>query len=53
VDATYIKCRDNGRVISMAFVIAVGVKSTGEREVLGFDLGPTHIPHPLGATGTN
>ena len=41
VDATYIKCRDDGRVISMAFVIAVGVKATGEREVLGFDLGPS------------
>lgn len=25
----------------MAFVIAIGVKSTGEREVLGFDLGTT------------
>jgi putative transposase len=23
----------------MAFVIAIGVKNTGEREVLGFDLG--------------
>ena len=23
----------------MAFVIAIGVKATGEREVLGFDLG--------------
>ncbi|MGE5483842.1 MAG: IS256 family transposase [Ignavibacteriales bacterium] len=41
VDATYIKCRDDGRVISMAFVVAVGVKATGEREVLGFDLGPS------------
>lgn len=41
VDATYIKCRDDGRVISMAFVIVVGVKATGEREVLGFDLGPS------------
>ncbi len=41
VDATYIKCRDDGRVISMAFVVAIGVKATGEREVLGFDLGPS------------
>jgi len=31
---------ENGRVVSMAVVIAVGVRSTGEREVLGTDLGP-------------
>ena len=41
VDATYIKSRDDGRVISMAFVIAMGVNAIGEREVLGFDLGPS------------
>ena len=39
LDATFPKVREGGRVQSMAFVIAVGVKVTGEREVLGFDLG--------------
>ncbi len=39
LDATFPKVREGGRVQSMAFVIAIGVKATGEREVLGFDLG--------------
>jgi putative transposase len=42
VDATYVKARQDGRVTSTAVVIAVGVKArTGEREVLGFDVGPS------------
>ena len=42
VDATYLKARQDGRVASVAVVIAVGVKAqTGEREVLGFDVGPS------------
>src|SRR3954451_24162519 len=42
VDATYVKARQDGRVISMAVVIAVGVNgNTGEREVLGLDVGPS------------
>jgi len=40
LDATYLKVRENGRVISMAMVVAVGVRETGEREILGHDLGP-------------
>ena len=40
LDATFEKVRENGRVISMATLIAVGVKSTGEREVVGVDVGP-------------
>jgi putative transposase len=40
LDATYIKVRENGHVLGMAAVVAVGVRSTGEREVLGLDLGP-------------
>jgi putative transposase len=39
LDATFPKVREGGRVQSMAFVIAIGVKATGEREVLGFDIG--------------
>ncbi len=42
VDATYLKCRQDGRVASTAVVVAVGVKAqSGEREVLGFDVGPS------------
>jgi putative transposase len=33
--------RENGRVVSQAIVIAIGVTSSGEREVLGLDVGPT------------
>ncbi len=40
LDATFEKVREGGRVIAMAVLIAVGVKSTGEREVLGVDVGP-------------
>jgi putative transposase len=41
VDATYLKARQDGRVSSTAVVIAVGVNAkTGEREVLGLDVGP-------------
>jgi putative transposase len=42
VDATYVKARQDGHVASTAVVIAVGVNAqTGEREVLGFDVGPS------------
>lgn len=41
LDATFVKMRQQGRVISMAVVIAVGVNATGEREILGFDVGPS------------
>jgi putative transposase len=42
IDATYLKSRQDGRVASMAVVIAIGVKGdTGEREVLGLDVGPS------------
>ena len=39
LDATYLKVRQNHRVVSMAVVIAIGVRATGEREVLGFAVG--------------
>jgi transposase-like protein len=42
VDATYLKARQDGRVVSAAVVIAVGVNAkSGEREVLGLDVGPS------------
>jgi transposase-like protein len=39
VDATYIKARVRGRVVSRAVVIATGVRADGGREVLGVDIG--------------
>lgn len=41
LDAKYMKVREGGRVLSMALVVAVGVTETGEREVLGLDVGLT------------
>ena len=39
LDATYVKGRVGGRVVSRAVVIATGVTSTGDRELLGIDVG--------------
>src|SRR5215203_2503361 len=41
LDATYHKVRVDGRVISQATVVAIGVTSEGERQVLGVDVGPS------------
>ncbi len=41
LDATYHKVRQDGRVQSMATVVAIGVTSNGERQVLGVDAGPS------------
>jgi putative transposase len=39
LDATYVKARARGRVVSRAVVIATGVTADGGREVLGIDVG--------------
>ena len=39
LDATYLKARVDGRVVSRAVVIATGVTVDGGREVLGLDVG--------------
>jgi putative transposase len=41
LDATYVKVRSNGRIVSMAVIVAVGVNDDGRREVLGLDIGPS------------
>ena len=41
IDATYVKVRDQGRVVSAAVTIAVGVNTQGRREVLGMGIGPS------------
>jgi len=39
IDATYLKVRQNGRIVSVAVIIAVGVNTDGRREVLGMAIG--------------
>src|SRR5215213_7680979 len=39
IDATYLKVREAGRIVSVAVIIAVGVTTDGRREVLGVATG--------------
>lgn len=39
LDATYIKVRDSGRIVSRAVIVAVAVNDDGKREVLGVHAG--------------
>ncbi len=42
LDATYVKARQDGQVVSTAVVIAIGLNAqSGQREVLGLDVGPS------------
>jgi transposase-like protein len=41
IDATYVKVREGGRIISVAVIIAVGANADGRREVLGMTVGPS------------
>ncbi|SMX56420.1 Putative transposase (fragment) [Bradyrhizobium sp. ORS 285] len=36
-----MKVRQNGRIVSVAVIVAIGVNSDGRREVLGMDVGPS------------
>ena len=38
VDATYFKARENHRIVSKAFLVALAITSDGAREVVGFDV---------------
>jgi putative transposase len=40
LDATYLRVREAGHVVSMAALVATGVASNGERRVLGLELSP-------------
>jgi transposase-like protein len=42
LDATYLKVREAGRVVSMAALVATGVSRTGERRILGLELSAGH-----------
>jgi putative transposase len=41
IDATYVKVRQAGRIVSVATIIAVAVNGEGRREVLGMATGPS------------
>ena len=58
IDATYVKTREGGRIVSVATIVAVGVNTDGRREVLGMSNGPseaepfwTHFLRSLTARG--
>ena len=40
LDATYLKVRENGRIVSVAAIIATAVNGEGRREIIGLGLGP-------------
>ncbi len=39
LDATYVRVREAGRIVSKAITIAIGVNTDGRREILGMDIG--------------
>ncbi len=41
LDATYLKVRDGGRIVSVAAIIAVAVDTDGRREIVGLSIGPS------------
>jgi putative transposase len=41
IDATYVKVRQAGRIVSVAVIVAVGANADGRREVLGMAVGPS------------
>jgi len=41
IDATYVKTRQSGRIVSVAVILAVGVNTDGTRELLGLAVGPS------------
>ncbi len=44
VDATYVKAHDGARVVSKAIIVATGVSTDGNREVLGLAVGDSARP---------
>jgi transposase-like protein len=41
LDATYLKVREGGRIVSVAAIIAVAVSTEGRREIIGLGVGPS------------
>lgn len=38
LDALFVKCREDGRIVNVACLVAVGVNADGRREILGLDV---------------
>jgi putative transposase len=41
LDATYLKVREGGRIVSVAAIIAVAANTDGRREIVGLGVGPS------------
>jgi putative transposase len=41
IDATYVKVRQAGRIVSVAVIIAVALNTDGVREIVGVAVGPS------------
>ncbi|GGD34729.1 IS256 family transposase [Aureimonas glaciei] len=41
LDATYLKQREGGRIVSVVAIIAVAVNTDGKREIVGLHIGPS------------
>ncbi len=41
LDATYLKVREGGRIVSVAAIIAMAVNTDGRREIIGLHIGPS------------
>lgn len=41
LDATYLKQREGGRIVSVAAIIAVAANTDGKREIVGLHIGPS------------
>lgn len=54
LDATYLKVREGGRIVSVAAIIAVAANTDGRREIVGLHIGPSEAfgrwPSPFWAT---
>jgi putative transposase len=51
LDATYLKVREGGRIVSVAAIIAVAVDAEGRREIVGLGLGPSEA-EPFWSVGS-
>jgi putative transposase len=49
LDATYLKQREGGRIVSVAAIIAVAANTDGKREIVGLHIGPSEA-EPFWAT---
>jgi putative transposase len=41
IDATYLKVRQNGRIVPVAVIIAFAANTAGRREIIGLGIGPS------------